>query len=126
LGRDSKSICDTVKESEHCGDIHRLGNLFFLPARVAELLHVLRSCLVRSSSNQLDVLEKCPLTCGEAGFVNFALDDCLYALICGSLNPQEVSVAVQSIRTTIQVRDVAGNHFFMTPRKMSLRKMNRV
>jgi len=35
-------------------------------------------------------------------------------------------MAVQSIWTTIQVRDMAGYHFFVPPRQMSFRKMNSV
>ncbi len=124
LGRNPKGICDAVKEGEHCSDIHCLGNLFFLPAYVAELLHILHGCFVCRFRNQLHVLQQSPLARSEAGFVKFALDDCLYALICGSLNTQEVSMAVESIRTAVQVRNVAGNHFFMPPRQMSLRKVN--
>ena len=35
-------------------------------------------------------------------------------------------MAVQSIRTTVQIRDVAGNHLFVSTGKMPLRKVNRV
>ena len=126
LGRNAKGICNAVKESEHCSDIHCLGNLFFLPTHIAELLHILRGCFVSSFRNQLHVLQQGPLAGSETGFGKFAFDDCLYALIGGSLNTQEVSMAVESIRTTVQVRDVAGNHFLVTPREMPLRKMNRV
>ncbi len=33
-------------------------------------------------------------------------------------------MAIQSIRTAVQVRDVAGDHFFVTPRKMALGEMH--
>ncbi len=50
----------------------------------------------------------------------------MYALIGGSLNPQEVSMTVQSIRAPIQIGNVAGDHLFVPPRKMSFGKMNGV
>src|SRR6266567_8417267 len=112
LGRNAKGIGDTVEESEHRNHIHRLGNLFFLPAYIAELLHVLGSCFVSSFRDQLYIFQKRTLTGTETSLVKIALKDCFHALICGSLNTQEVSMTVQSIRTTIQERDVAGNHLF--------------
>ena len=126
MRRNAESIGDAVEKSEHCSDIYCLGNLFLLPAYVTEVLHILHGCLVSSFGHQLYEVQQRLLACSETGFVKLAFDDCLYALIGGSLNTQEVSVAVQSIRTTVQVRDVAGNHLFVTPREMSLRKMNRV
>jgi hypothetical protein len=47
-------------------------------------------------------------------------------LISGSLNPQEVSVAIQSIRTSIEVRDVAGDHLFVPASEMPFGEMNSV
>ena len=126
MRRNTESIGDTVKESKHGRDVHRLGNLFFLPAYIAELLRVLGRGLVSSFRDQLYIFQKCALTRTETGLVKIALEDCFYALISGSLNTQEVSMTVQSIRATIQVRDVAGNHFFMAPRQMPFRKMNGV
>jgi len=35
-------------------------------------------------------------------------------------------MAVQSIRTPVQIRDVAGDHLFVAARKMSFREMDRV
>jgi hypothetical protein len=52
--------------------------------------------------------------------------NCRDALIIGSLNTQEVSMAVQSIRTPVQVRHVTGNQFFVTSSEVALRKMDRV
>ena len=44
-------------------------------------------------------------------------------MIIGSLNTQEVSEAVQSIRAPVQIRDVTGNHFLVPSRKMAFGKM---
>jgi hypothetical protein len=47
-------------------------------------------------------------------------------LIVGSLNTQEVGVAVQSIRTPVQVGDVAGDHFLEAAREMAFGEVNRI
>jgi hypothetical protein len=62
----------------------------------------------------------------KARFVKLAFDDCFYTSIGCSLDPQEVGMAIQSIRTPVQIRDVAGNHLFMSTGKMPLRKVDRV
>ena len=62
----------------------------------------------------------------ETSLVQFAFDDCLHASIIGSLNPQEVGVAVQSIRTPVQVRYVTGDHFFVTSRQVPFGKMESI
>jgi hypothetical protein len=126
LGRNAKGICDTIEEGKHGRDVHCLGNLFLFPTDLSELLHVLRRGFVSSFRDQLYILQKGALGVTETGFIKLTLEDCFYALICGSLNTQEVSVTVQSIWATIQERDVAGNHLFMPPRQMTFRKMNRV
>jgi hypothetical protein len=50
----------------------------------------------------------------QAGLIEFAFQNRGYALIGGSLNPQEVSVAVQSIRAAIEERNIAGDHFLVS------------
>ena len=126
MRRNAEGIGDAVKESEHCSHIYGLSNLFFLPANVAKLLHIVGACLVGSFGDQLDKIQQRLLTGRETSFIELAFDDGLNALISGSLNTQEVRVAVQSIWTPIQVRDMAGNHFFMPPRQVAFRKMDRV
>jgi len=126
LGRDAESIGDAIEEGKHSSDIHCLRNLFFLPARIPQSLNIHGSGFVCSFCDQLHVFQQGSLARGETRFVKFAFDDCLYALICGSLNTQEVSVTVQSIRAPIQIGNVAGDHFFVPSRKMSFREMNRV
>ena len=124
MGRNTKGICDTIEEGEHGRDVHCLGNLFLFPTDLSELLHVLGCGFVSSFRDQLYIFQKCALTRTETSLVKIALKDCFYALICGSLNTQEVSVTVQSIWATIQERDVAGNHLFVPPRQVSFRKMD--
>jgi len=62
---------------------------------------------------QFHIVQQGALRSRKARFVKLAFDDCFYTLIGCSLDPQEVGMAVQSIRTPVQIRDVAGNHFFM-------------
>jgi hypothetical protein len=49
--------------------------------------------------------------------------DCLFI---GPLNPQEVSMRIQSIRTAVEIRNPTGNRFFRPPGEMPLGKMNRI
>jgi len=126
LGRNAKGIGDTIKECEHRSDIDCLSNLGLFPTDISELLHVLGRGFVSSFRDQLYILQKGAFAVAKASIVKLAAQDCFYALICGSLNPQEVSMTVQSIRTTIQVRDVAGNHLFVPPRQMAFREMDSI
>ena len=126
MRRNAEGIGDTIKKSEHCSVIDCFRNLFLFPACVAELLHMLRGCLVSGFRNQLYIFQKGALTRTETSLFKIAVEDRFHALICGSLNTQEVSMAVESIWATIQVRDMTGNHFFVPSRDMSFRKMNGV
>jgi hypothetical protein len=75
---------------------------------------------------QLNVAQKGALRRRQARFVELALQNRRDAFISGSLNPQEEGVAVQSIRTAVQVGDVARNHLLVPPGEMPLGKMNLV
>ncbi len=77
-------------------------------------------------SNQPHILQQRLLGRRKARFVDLPFDDCFYTFIRCSLNPQEVSMAVQSIWTPVQIRDVAGDHLFLAARKMTFREMNRI
>jgi hypothetical protein len=62
----------------------------------------------------------------QSGFVKLAMQNRLHAFFVGSLNTQEVSVAVQSIRTPVQVGNIASDHLLVAAREMPLGKMNGV
>ena len=68
-------------------------------------------------------MQKDALAITEAGTLKLSLENCLYALICGSLNPQEVGMAVQSIWASIQVRDMTSNHLLVPAREVAFGKM---
>jgi hypothetical protein len=126
LRRHSEGISHAIEESKHGGHVNRLGNLLFLPAGIAKFLHIFRGSAISGLGDLLHIIEQHPLGRGKSRLLELAFDDGLYALIGGSLNTQEVSMAVQSIRAPVQVRDVAGNHFLMPPRKVPLGKMHGV
>jgi hypothetical protein len=98
-------------------------DLFFLPACHSQFLNIVRSGAISSASDQFHIPQQCTLRWHKARFVKLAFDDCFYTLIGCSLDPQEVGVAVQSIRTPVQIGDVAGDQFFVAARKMSLRRV---
>ena len=100
--------------------------MVFAPALVAKFLDIVSSGTVRRFGDEPGVIQKCALWCGEASFVEFAPENRGYALVIGSLNPQEVCVAVESIRTSVQVADVAGDHLLVAAREVALGEMNGV
>src|SRR5438270_462734 len=81
---------------------------------------------MRGASNQFHIFHQCTLGRSQAGFIELALKDCLYALIGRSLNTQEVGMAVQSIWAPIQVRNVAGDHLLMTSGEMAFGEVDRI
>jgi len=55
----------------------------------------------------------------EGGRVELTLENGIHTLISGSLNTQEVCVAVESIRAAIEVGNVAGNHLLVAAVEMA-------
>src|SRR5271165_2501669 len=90
------------------------------------MLNVFSSGARGGFGDEPGVVHQCALGCGDARLVEPALQNRRYALIIGSLDPQEVCVAVQSIRTAVQVGDIAGDHLLVAALQMSLGKMNGV
>ena len=72
----------------------------------------------------LDVVKQYALGGREFSLIKIALDDGLHRFVVGSLDTQEVSVAVQSIWTVVQVGNMAGNHLLVAAGEMALGKMN--
>jgi hypothetical protein len=72
-----------------------------------------RNCATSSGGSvggvgyQFHIVQQSTFRRGKARFVRLAFDDCFYALLGCSLDPQEVGMAVQSIRTPVQIRNVA-------------------
>jgi len=101
LRRHAECVRDAVEKREHGDHIDGFRNLIFGPAGVAQLLNVRHRGSVSRFGDELRVIEQRTLRRRKAGFVEFAFQDCRYALVCGSLNTQEVGMAVQSIRAPV-------------------------
>lgn len=76
--------------------------------------------------NFLNVTEQRDFRSRKPRFRDFSLKEGGYAFFIGSLNTQEVGVAVQSIRAAIEKGNVACNQFLMAAGKMAFRKMDGV
>jgi hypothetical protein len=126
LRRNAEGVRDAIKESKQGRDIYGFGNLSFFPSCGAQLLHIVRGGSVSGLRNQFHIVQQDALRRRKARFVKLAFDDCFYALIGCSLDPQEVGMAVESIRTPVQIGNVARDHLFLTARKMPFREMDRV
>jgi len=100
--------------------------LVFTPALVAKSLDIVNRGTVRRFGDEPGVIQESALRRSEAGFVEVTLENRGYALVIGSLNPQEVSVAVESIGTSVQVADVAGDHLLVAALEVALGEMNGV
>ena len=115
MRRNAEGIGDAIEEGEHGGDVDGLGDLVFGPAHGAEFFDIFGGGTVGRFRDELHVVQKDALRRGQAGFLQLALQYCGYGLIGGSLNTQEVGVAIQSIRATVEVGDVAGDHLLGSP-----------
>lgn len=73
----------------------------------------------RGNGDQLDVFEQSTFSWVESGIVKFSVGDRFDAFIGGSLNTQEVGVAVESIRAAVEVRNVAGDHLLVAAGEMA-------
>jgi hypothetical protein len=102
LWRNAEGIGDTIEEREHGSDIHRFGYLRFSPTVITKDLHVLWRRSVCCFGDLGDVVEQRSLSRVQASFVELAFRNRLNRLFFCSLNPQEVSVGVQSIRTAVK------------------------
>jgi hypothetical protein len=89
-------------------------------------LYVLRRGTVSRLSHLGDVVEQCPVCVVQTGLVKVSRDQRLHCLFFCSLNPQEVSVRVQSIGTAIEPGNPACNRFFCPAGEVPFRKMHRV
>jgi hypothetical protein len=102
LRRHTKSICHAIEKREHRDDIDCLCDLILIPARAAQLFDIRARGFGRCRGDEFCVVEQRSFCGRQPCFIEFALQDCFNASICCPLNTQEVSVAVQSIRTPVQ------------------------
>jgi hypothetical protein len=126
LGGNAERIRHAVEERKHCRDVNRFRNLFLAPACIAQFLNVLVRGLIGGLCYQLNIIEQSAFRRRKPGLLEFALENRIDALITGSLNTQEVGMAVQSIRAPVQVGDVTRNHLLVAAREMAFGEMNGV
>jgi hypothetical protein len=91
---------------------------------LTKALYVVRRGTVSRLSHLGDVFEQHPVGVVQPGPFEVARDQCLYCLFFCSLNPQEVSMRIQSIGTVIQPGDPACNCFFCPTGEVPFRKMD--
>ena len=120
LWRDSKSICHAIEKREHRRDVHRLGDLWFGPAVIAQGLHIFIGGAIRRLCHSSDILKQGALCRRQIGLIEIAVSDSLYGRFFRSLNTQEVCMRVQSIRTAVQIRNPACNGLLGLAGQMTL------
>jgi hypothetical protein len=123
-GGDAEGVGYSIEEGEHGGDVDGFGDLIFGPAGVAQLLDVGSGGAGGGLGDQFHVVEQDALGERQAGFVELAFENRGNALIGGSLDTQEVGVAVESIGAAIEVGDVAGDHLLVAAGEVAFGEMN--
>jgi hypothetical protein len=126
LRRNAEGVCHAVKEGEHRRDVYRLGNLGLTPTVLAQGLYIFRRRAIRRLGHLGDIFEQRTVRIVERRILDVARNQRLDRFLFCSLNPQEVSMRIQSIRTAIQPGDPAGNRFFCPAGEVPFRKMDRI
>ena len=124
MRRDSERICHSIEEREHRGDVNGFCDLLLGPSNISEPLHICRCRSRRRLRHLPHVFHQLSLGFSQPRTVEIALSNCRNSLLVCSLNPQEVCMAIDSIRTPIQVGDISGQHLFVTARKMAFTEMD--
>jgi hypothetical protein len=102
LRGNAEGIRDAIEEGEHGDDVDGLSDLVFGPAGGSKFFDIFGGGAVGGFGDELGVVQQSALRLGQASFIELAFKNGCDSLIGGSLNPQEVSVAVQSIRAAIE------------------------
>ena len=126
LRGNAEGVCYAVKEGEHRRDVHSLGNLGLTPTVLAQGLYIFRGRAIRRLGHLGDIFEQRAVCVVERRLLEVARNQRLDCFLFCSLNPQEVSMRIQSIRTAIQPGDPAGNRFFCPAREVPFRKVDRI
>ena len=122
--RHAKGVGNTIEEGKHGRDVHSFRNLILTPPEIPQSLNIFVGRTVCSVGDQLNVTKQADLPAGKSCFIQLTFQDGLNTFIGCSLNTQEVSMAVQSIWTAVQIRDVTGNHLLVPTRKMPFREVD--
>ncbi len=93
---------------------------------LTQFLHIFRGGAIRRLGHLSDILQQRTVRVVECCLVELALRQRLDCLFFCSLNPQEVSMRIQSIGTAIEPRDPTGDRFLGPAREVPFRKMDGV
>jgi hypothetical protein len=124
LRGNAEGVGDAIEERKHRGDVHRFSDLIFGPTCIAHFLNVGVRRARGGVGDKFDVGQQGALGGSQARFIEIAFKNRRYTLIAGSLNTQEVGMAVESIRTTVQERNVARDHFLVAADEMACGEVN--
>jgi len=93
---------------------------------LAQDLHIFRGSTIRRLGHLGDIFEQRAMCIIEPRPLEVARDQRLNRFLFRSLNPQEVSMRIQSIRTAIQPGNPARDRFFRLARQVPFRKVDRI
>ena len=93
---------------------------------ITQDLYILRRCAVSRLCHFGDILKQYAVCVVQPSLFEVSRDQRLDRLLFCSLNPQEVSMRVQSIGTAIEPGDPARDRFFCLPSKVPFRKVDRI
>jgi hypothetical protein len=126
LRRNTEGVRYAIEKCKQRGDIYSFGNLGLAPTVMAEDLHVFRGGAIRRLGHLGDIFKQRAVRVVERSLFEVARRQRLDCFLFRSLNPQEVSMRIQSIRTAIEPRDPAGDRFLGPAREVPFRKVDGV
>jgi hypothetical protein len=126
LRRNTEGVRHAIEKGKQRGDVYRFGNLGLAPTVMAQDLHVFRGGAIRRLGHLGDIFKQRAMRIVELRPFEVARRQRLDCLLFCSLNPQEVSMRIQSIGTTIEPGDPAGDRFLGPAREVPFRKVDRI
>ena len=124
LRRNSKGIRHAIEKGKHRDDVYRFGDLGLSPAMMAQDLNVFRRGAIRRLGHLSHVFQQRTMRVVERRLFEVARSQRLDCLLFCSLNPQEVCMRIQSIRTAVEPGDPAGDRFLGPARQVPFRKVD--
>jgi hypothetical protein len=124
LRRNTEGVRHAIEKGKQRCDVYRFSNLGLAPTVMAQDLHVFRGGAIRRLGHLGDIRKQRAMRVVERPLVEVTRRQRLDCFLFCSLNPQEVSMRIQSIGTTIEPRDPAGDGFLGPAREMSFRKVD--
>jgi hypothetical protein len=118
---DIKRVGEAYEEIEKGAVVNGFCNLGVAPPHVAQLLDLFVRDAIRVSGERFDEFQQQQVLRYQAGRTQIASTDrCRGPRVLLTLQLQEPGVAAQSIMTTIEGRDVRGDHFVFSPAQCAI------